>query len=408
MTPSTNTEPIKPRSSWRMLGLMTLGMVILTIGCGFWWYFSDSDLEAVREQARLQGRPLSWSDMGLKPADPERLRMWKRVTELTAKLKSYQTIPSSQRKGGPIFKLWDPIPQEMRDYHQALDGAAITELIELLDRLGYQPLVLHEKQTFESSMVSETDHARELMRFMQERLLLADSSDTGAWGRRMIASCRRYSADSISQDMIRTALVGIAIGSITRRLTDLKLTDPNIAVDIMTIQPTHAHLLHAIDGEFLITLDKYSRRVYYTDHDSWMPLISRAGRQNALLSFLNDHRELDLLDDQRSLAWARSAEAKIRIAQGGIPYPSLILRGLSLPAWWYIRINQKNALRNSLLAAELQGQPWPIDTFDATGAVLRPITRDGRIIAAYSVGDDGIDQGGNEKKDHVFPLYAKP
>ena len=211
MTPSTKSEPMKRPNSWRMLGLMTLGMVILTIGCGFWWYFSDSDLEAVRAQARLQGRPLSWSEMGLKPADPERLRMWKRVTELTAKLKSYQTIPSSQRKGGPIFKLWDPIPQEMRDYHQALDGAAITELIELLDRLGDQPLVLHEKQTFESSMVSETDHARELLRFMQERLLLADSSDTGTWGRRMIASCRRYSADSISQDMIRTALVGIAI-----------------------------------------------------------------------------------------------------------------------------------------------------------------------------------------------------
>lgn len=77
---------------------------------------------------------------------------------------------------------------------------------------------------------------------------------------------------------------------------------------------------------------------------------------------------------------------------------------------WYtiIKLEQRTTLRGRLIAAELQGQPWPIDTFDETDALLRPITRDGRIIAAYSVGDDGIDQGGNEKKDLIFPLYAKP
>jgi hypothetical protein len=398
-----------------MLGLMTLGMVILTVGCGFWWYFSDSDLEAVREQARLQGRPLSWSDMGLKPADPERLRMWKRVTELTAQLKSYQPIVGVPRKAGPVFKLWDPIPQEMRDFHQALDGAAITELIELLDRLGDQPLVLQDYLTYETEQ-PEINETRNLINFLQERMLLAESADTAAWGKRLLATCRRFSADSVLQHMVRNSFIGVTLGIISFRLADLKQAEPNIAIDILhTTQSTHTNLPHALDGEFIIMMDMLSRRINYLNKgDRWMQMIFRAGRQGSLFSALDDRHELQSIDDQRSVAWAKSAEVNFRTAQKGVLYlanfppPSIIIQGLLTPNWMVIRICSVTALRGRLIAAELQGQPWPIDTFDATGALLRPITRDGRVIAAYSVGDDGIDQGGNEKKDHVFPLYAKP
>ncbi len=410
MTPSTISEPIKPRSGWRMLGLMMLGMVLLTIGGGFWWYFSDSDLEAVRQQARSQGRPLSWSEMGLKPADPERLRMWKRVTELTGQLKGYQTIPDSQRKGGPVFKMWDPIPPEMRDYHQNLDGAAIAELVELLDRLGDQPLMLHDQLTY-TSKLSEIPIARELIRFMQEKLLLAEGTDVGSWGRRMLTTCQRFSADSLVPHLVRNSLIGITMEGITYRLADLKQNDPSIAVEILTTtQSMHANLLHALDGEFLMVLDTCTHRAIYNESDGWFTrLIFRYERCSVLSILLDSHRELQLLNDQESLAWARTAEAKFIIAKKGIPSPSTILQGLFLPAWnSVIRINQKTALRGRLIAAELQSQPWPIDTFNATGALLRPITRDGRVIAAYSVGDDGIDQGGDPKKDLIFPLYAKP
>lgn len=408
MMPSTNTEPIKPRSGWRMLGLMTLGMVILTIGGGFWWYFSDSDLEAVREQARLQGRPLSWSDMGLKPADPERLRMWKRVTELTEQLKSYQTINYSPKKTGPVFKMWGPIPQEMRDYHQGLDGAAIAELTDLLDRLGDQPLVFHDQLTYTTNF-PEIATTRELLRFTQERLIIAEGIEVGIWKKRMLSICHRFSSDTLMLFLVRNALIGTTIDSLTYRFAALKQVDPSIASEILTMTQTiHANLLHALDGEFLMLLDCCTRRTAYTN-EWYAQLILRCGRYRVLSAYLDTQRELQFLNDQGSLAWARTAEKKLIEEMKGIPNPSKILKGLLLPAWnTVIRMNQKTILRGRLIAAELQGQPWPIDTFDATGAVLRPITRDGRIIAAYSVGDDGIDQGGNEKKDHVFPLYAKP
>ena len=58
-----------------------------------------------------------------------------------------------------------------------------------------------------------------------------------------------------------------------------------------------------------------------------------------------------------------------------------------------------------LLVAELRGTPWPIDDFDPLHQRLRPILRDGEIMGAYSVGNDGIDDGG-EKDDRYFPLYG--
>lgn len=401
-------EPTKRRSGWRMLGMIVLGMVLLTTGYGFWWYYDDGDLEFVREQAREQGRPVTWADMGLKPAGTERMALWTRATVLASLLQSYQTIPTSQRKGGPLFKAWEPIPQELRDYHQTLDAAAIAELIDLLDRLGDQPLVLHDKLSF-GTLMPEISVARELMRFMQERMLLAEGDEVVAWSRRMLALCRRYSCNSILPHMVRLSLIGVALGTISQRLSDIKRTDPTIASDILaTTEHPHPDLMRAIDGEFLMVLDLHASRTYY--HDGWyMPLICRAGRQGALMASLEYHQQLQPLDGPGSLAWARATEAKFVAARQGIPSPSLILQAFFQPSWSaVIGMGQRTTLHGRLVAAELQGQPWPVDIFDPTGAVLRPITRDGRVIAAYSVGDNGIDQGGDEKLDRIFPLYAKP
>ena len=71
-----------------------------------------------------------------------------------------------------------------------------------------------------------------------------------------------------------------------------------------------------------------------------------------------------------------------------------------------ILLGHRAALRGRLLAAELRGQRWPHDNFDATGAPLRAFKRDGILVGAYSVGPDGIDNGGDAAKDRYFPLYG--
>jgi hypothetical protein len=63
-------------------------------------------------------------------------------------------------------------------------------------------------------------------------------------------------------------------------------------------------------------------------------------------------------------------------------------------------------LRCRLVSAELKRQAWPRDCFDPTGATLRRIERDGRLIGAYSVGFDGVDNHGQHSRDECWQLYA--
>lgn len=65
-------------------------------------------------------------------------------------------------------------------------------------------------------------------------------------------------------------------------------------------------------------------------------------------------------------------------------------------------------LHARLIAAELRGTPWPVDVLDSTGAPLRRWMKDGRQIGAYSVGPDGIDDGGDPNRDIQLRLVLDP
>lgn len=408
----TETPPTPRRRGWRILGLIVVGMVLLTIGGGFWWYYDDGDMEAVREQARQQGQPLVWSDLKLEKAGAERRQLWQRATDLGKQVSAFQSKlgPDGKRR----YKVWDAIPDEMRAHHAALDATVIAELASVLDQLGDQPLVLHDQISY-SRLLPEIGQARALIRFMQECVILAEPIEVGVWGRRMLAMCRRYAVDSLIQHMmINSSLLEASLQGIAFRLEDLKQTDPTIAIAILdTIRPQHDQLLRALDGEFVMMLDALARpgSSHLADGpDNWyMPMVIRSGRHGALSAQLDAIQQLRQLDAGAALTWSRAMEARINAARQGIPYPSLILQGFYMPAWGaVIGQSERVRLRGRVLAAELQGTPWPVDAFDPTGATLRAIQRDGRVIAAYSVSTDGIDQNGDPKKDHVFPLYAKP
>ena len=59
-----------------------------------------------------------------------------------------------------------------------------------------------------------------------------------------------------------------------------------------------------------------------------------------------------------------------------------------------------------MLAAELRATAWPIDQLDPAGKPVRRVERDGRLIGAYSVGADGVDDEGHAQTDRCWPLYA--
>lgn len=402
---------MKRRSGWRMLGLIVVGMVLLTIGGGIWWYYDDSDLDAIRSQARQQGSPLIWSDLKLELANAERLRLWQRAIDLGKQVSAFQSQLGPDGKSR--YKVWDNIPDAMRTHHAELDPAVIAELTSVLDQLGDQPLVLHDQISY-SRLLPEIGQARALLRFMQERLILAESNEVGVWGRRMLALCRRYAVDSLIQHLVYSSLLDATLQGIAYRLPDLKRTDPTIAIAILdTINPQHDQLLRALNGEFVMLLDTLARpgsSHWANDPDAWyMPMVIRAGRYGALCAQLDAIQQLRQMEGRAALVWAKATETTFYDARTGVPYPSLILQSFFMPVWSVV-IGQSELvkLRGQLLAAELQGTSWPIDVYDPTSATLRAIQRDGRVIAAYSVHSDGIDNGGDAKKDRVIPLYADP
>lgn len=394
-----------------MLAAMVLVMLVAGIAAGFGWYHNDKDLGDIRALARQQGRPLVWAELGLAPPTAERMAWWKRLTILSGKVTAFQSQLGPD--GKTRYRPWDRIPDELRAHHAAMDPAIVTELIDLLDRLGDQPLVLHEQISF-TRKLDELGVARVVIRFLQERLILAEPHEVGPLARRMLATCRRFTVDSLILHMVCTSLVDVTMQGIALRIDDLKRHDPTIAADILgTIALLHGNLLQALDGEFVLALDVVTdpgTSILSKARDEWyMPLAIRAGRHRMLNNLLEAIVGLRSRPPEEAIAWAKVLDEKVYAARAGLPTPALLLEGIFTPAWGIVVQQGASALlRGQVIAAEIQGTAWPVDTFDPGSAPLRAMKHEGRIIAAYSVHSDGVDHGGDEKRDRVFPLYAKP
>ena len=396
-----------------MLGLIVLGMVLLTIGGGFWWYYNDGDLDEVQQHAKEHGLPTTWAKLRGTVSDENRIRIWERITKVGSALGSYQDSESF-RPRSVQFSIWDPPSQALLDHHASLDAGQVKELASLLDQLGDEPLILHEVMTYRT-LLPETGVKRDLIRFMQERLLIADKTDVGDWARRMLACCRSISPDSLMLNLVRISLIEITLTGIAKRMPDLKLEYPKISQDILkTIGDPHHNTVRSLHGEYLMMFETLSQNRAHTEYGeakgTWfMPVILRAGRAPVLIGYLDDVQHFQLLDPNTAVTWGAGKDADLQAARSGRITPQLFIRGIYQPAWHALaRNNVSIGMHGRLIAAEMLGKPWPIDGFDPTGAVLRPIMRDGRVIAAYSVGTDGIDQSGADKLDRIFPLYAKP
>lgn len=66
------------------------------------------------------------------------------------------------------------------------------------------------------------------------------------------------------------------------------------------------------------------------------------------------------------------------------------------------------AMQARLIAWAIDGQEWPIDLWDPAHGALRRIERDGVVVGAYSVGRDGVDDGGGRDDDRLLLVPDAP
>ena len=135
------------------------------------------------------------------------------------------------------------------------------------------------------------------------------------------------------------------------------------------------------------------------------PVVWRLNRERSLLSAseveslvrlaTNDH---DLIAKGQALAGPVPVLPDFANWVGADPFPLTTTHEL---------INGslvKGRLALAVLSADLRQQPLPLDPFANPPAPLQPIERNGRTIGWYSVGPNGLDDGGVSNGDFGMPI----
>ena len=402
----TDSAKPKKRSGWIGFFSACLLLLLIALPIGFYWWHSDADLVDIRNKATANNIPVTWAEFGLKKSEPDRIARWKRIVTLTSKLPTYQSlgIPSN-----PKCVLFSPIPKEMSEHHATLDELTWTEFLNELDLLGDQPLHFHDTYSY-STMQPEFIGYKEIVRRLQERIALATPTEVARLCTIQLALCRSFPVTNVVVHQFRTSMISIALNSLTRHLYFLKSSHSRLADAVSrTTFSLPNDYINCLIGEFQYGLILCKQRaVPGGDNINWyFPLTLRLGRHEFLsqqIDLVSNMRDQGLADN---LAWEYKRITSFEAKYKGFLTPELLLSDYLLINYAYtLKMTYETQLHGRLIAAELSSQPWPQDIFDPTGAPLRPVLRDGKIIGAYSVGSNGIDDGGDKKLDRYFPLYG--
>ena len=400
---------------WRLILPLLVGLLLILAASLSWWYFDDSDLHAVKERARTLGVPTSWGETGREVTKIERLSIWKEITDISdhPSMFSYR----NENKIKTQRKTFAPITSELVAHHQTVDSEKLVRLSRLIDQLGSETLVFHRSLTMRHGTWPELDQYKRLITLLHERVLLAPSTDVPQTCRRLLGLISTFETPTLLHLFVRISLFTNALNSIAERIADVKNIDPEIAKELARLTEQIAlDSEKARIGEFLSLLDLVENPPSYSECQSlssiadgtWdgqpTPWMFRLGRRHLLdtqldwLVFLRQKPEMKSaltygheLEQAPYIAW----NPRNRLARFFLP-----------PLTLEVVIELVCRLHARLLITELKDEPWPIDDFDPLHHQLRRIERDGKLMGAYSVYEDGVDNGGAKRKDRYFPLYG--
>ena len=418
-TTDTATEPKKRRSGWWFLAKLSLGLLVLVVGTLLFWIRSDGDLRTARERVAAAGFPTTGAEMGRKKSDEARIAAWLRLEASFA----YKAPLASYFDVGQLNKFATPgtaLPEALVTAFGALSPATVADALALIDELGDGPLVSEVAFSVTTRIYGNS----RLASFAIHHALLCPASELPTTLRRLLRISTWYDPDSLYSGQSRAYVLSRLMQALLYRRADLAREQrEHFASQLHELTADPGHFLArtqaanlVMDLDFYLDPDDRSRR-----GGRMMPkvlewplvglLLYRAGRGPLMQQeldwaiFLRDHR-----DDLRAIiADARRRQPMYKDDWTLLLDPSMLLTHMTSRMCYasnWCESVAKTRLRAELVAAVLRDEPWPVDWFDPTGAKLRPITIDGKVTGAYSVGPDGVDDGGTSNKDVRWALFG--
>ncbi len=404
MSDAASSPPRSRLRVWLWLGGVFLALVLVILVVGWLWLRDTRDIDDVSAEAKEAGVAVEVEE--IKPTDPVRVA---RAMDVDASARAIKI----ESPGLYFHGDGQEVSSEFRAVHFGISSQAVCDVAQRIIDLGSEPIVVPPK-------------ARRLLphiwgRLLNNRMLIAEEVELDL----CLAAHRTRIEMLLRQDP--PPLLGWwefreLCGLLPHRLTDRR----------EQLRPI-ADWLDAKAEEFVARFPELARRVLIQDlkdlqHSEqalkermvtlsgWMlhgeifrVIAMRNERAGILRAELDWHRFLIAHAGEPRL-WMDEADrrtaavATIGSWLGTATHQQLL--GVQSPG--FLRRLMDNVLYARLLSAEVRGAPWPVDLCDRGGAPLRRWEQSGRSIGAYSVGPDGVDDGGDRRKDILFRLRLDP
>ena len=402
---------------WWGIGASVLAMLVITLVLAWWWYVSTGDLDAVHADAKALGIPTTWAEARLVMPPADELALYEHVGKLSESLKDYDSgvmllgkAASKELRLQPFL----PIPPAALDHHAKLNAEQVADLLVSLDRLPHHPLILRNERP-NGTKLPEIGWQRGLTRLLGERVLLAPRDRLVAENRRLLHLSELHDPRALIDLLVHLSMLEMALNSCAGRFAELKTDDPELP-DLLDRLADHLDesLIQTTTGEFIIC----NHNVTHVDDlkgsigpdspwsETMIGPVVRASRESILRALI-DWVEMSRkhLTPSQLVVFAKNLEHDIQLLSTWRP-SDWLLRMFAPVVSIILKQTANCQARLRFMAAELRGQPWPIDPFDPTGKTLRHFERDGLLLGGYTVHEDGVDNGGDKRKDRYFPLYG--
>ena len=378
------------------------------------WIDDQSDLAGIDARARGMALPVTWSEVGLKVSSAERIALWNEIS------KTVVSLPAWKEDGDHSALVTGlPLPVSLLSHHNRLDAREMKRLLDCIDALGPDQLVFRS-EVYYNTQLPEVSTYSNVVELLGQRVLLATNDQLGDECRRMLKFIHTYQVSTTINEFFYIPLMEIALNQMTMRLPDLKIIPRRELCAELVLGDANllsAGEIQAWQSDFIVN------RTYFgnardanisrlgqakSDHPPLYQRIREMSliKQSRAVAFSNYLNYIEFIKGKPSavdlMAQNRFLESTVKSFQKMEPIPpSTILYSLFLSGCTDLGYaSRSTVLHAQLLAAEMNGEPWPIDDFSGgTKGRLQKVLVDGRLIGAFSC---TIERAGDSS--HFQPL----